>query len=123
MRRSDAETPVLNTQPQKPAYFNTLIVLTLFFSIGSFALNLLPENTKRTDLYNYIFTGHRSMAVLPDCRKLVSVHWMEDRNTLWYVTRAFRSGETPEDLEYAPDLGFGERRGALIIRESCPTPP
>lgn len=53
---------------------------------------------------------------LPVNQKLVNVTWKED--TLWYLTREMKPGETADRYEFKADSSYGIFEGTVHIIES-----
>lgn len=53
---------------------------------------------------------------LPCDMKLVTATWKQDN--LWYLTRAMKEGESPEDPVLYEDSNFGVLNGKVLFNES-----
>ena len=56
---------------------------------------------------------------LPKCEKLVMTTWKE--SDLWYLTRKFKKGDSPESYTFREDSPYGVIEGTVLIKESCPS--
>lgn len=48
-------------------------------------------------------------------QKLTNVSWKDD--SLWYLTREMKEGETPDTYTYQQDSNFGVFEGKVIFKE------
>lgn len=60
--------------------------------------------------------GGTMKVALPCDTKLVTATWKQDN--LWYLTRAAREGEAPEDQTLYEDSNFGIANGKVLFDES-----
>lgn len=61
------------------------------------------------------YYGGEYIFELPAGKKLVNVTWKED--TLWYLTRDAKEGETAEKYEFKADSSYGIFEGTVHIIE------
>lgn len=63
------------------------------------------------------YGGTMTVSLSPG-EKLVVVTWKDD--SLWYLTRPMRPGETPEVFTFREESSFGFLEGTVVIHEAPP---
>ncbi|ALA07216.1 hypothetical protein SECTIM467_92 [Brevibacillus phage SecTim467] len=54
---------------------------------------------------------------VPKGQKFVNATW-KDKDSIWYITRPMREGETPETFFFQEDTTLGILEGTVIFKES-----
>lgn len=86
------------------------LFLLLFFGAGMLAGAASCTSNTRAKKW-----GGSHVVELPMGRKLVNATWKD--SNLWYLTRAAKPGETPEELKFTEDSNFGILEGTIIFKE------
>lgn len=61
--------------------------------------------------------GGNASIELPKGQKLLNVTW-KDNNSLWYLVRPFKPGETPETYTFQESSSYGIFEGTVVLVET-----